>query len=283
MAAISKRSWDAVPHEMMRTLFFNNTTSDYAGKAVAPGSRTENFTAVRERQPRAGIQILEPRRGSSVSSSSGSSAPSMSATVPAKQSWQNLTAYTQNFNQKPLDGLGMDRELASKLRDMAQGCGLVKVRGDYVSCYGGMCLDRSRGNVPQSEPFVEEDNDLGNLISPCADIVGCPKLSFASTQHRAPARELLLSTDSWEPRGQIGSLPKAADFFQTESQRQFRHPAGAPPPRRASSEPGLALGVRAAAVEQNPDRALRQAMMTSQYKLAFTASPVRGTRRHGGH
>lgn len=298
-------------------MFFYNTTADYAGKGTDPGSEQVNFADFREgglsslpkelrvsrrtlsgptssarrkdgseasrRSPVPGTSCMSASAPSGVAFASDSSAASGSR-GPRTRRWSNLTAYTQQFGEKPSDGAKIDSELRAAIAASARGQDRAPAKGRYASCYNGMCGDQARGHSGLEPAYFEEDNGMRYIIGPTADAEGCPKDSFASSQHGPPAKELIFAPTTYSPRDQIGRVPKAADFFSTASRRTYSGSAiaQAPPPplQRASSAPsGLIPGLcggslRAAAEEHGPEHVFRQAMMTSQYGQTINRRPA---------
>merc|ERR1712012_1439366 len=98
--------------------------------------------------------------------------------------------------------------------------------------------------------------------------MGNPKVSFAGAQHSMPAKELIFRNEPWLPQHNLGTVPKATNFFRSENHREFRH--GDTTLRRTTSAPisdhlGASRVGPEASAKEDLDRAFRQAMMTSQY------------------
>lgn len=316
-----------MPKDAVRTMFFYNTTADYAGKGIVQGSEQVNFVDYRERNltgpPKKALKkgrrtvvaavdrgsegaraLLPPSQLSPAaptrSTLSAAAPSSLGLEKPRRQRWDGLTAYSQGFYEKPMDGRSIDTEFRMAITKDARGRDKVSTKGTYSTCYGRLCGDRSDGQGALEAPFLAEDSGLKSLISPGGESEGCPMESFASTQHRAPPKELIFGVQTCYPMDQIGRVPKAADFFKTESRRTYSQSAvgQAPPPlQRANSAPSVGLGLgsgrlRAVAEELGPERVFRQTMMTSQYGQTISrASPLSpppavppngGTRGGGG-
>lgn len=257
----SQRSLDAVSPEATRTLFFNNTTSDYAGKARPPGAWTGNLHKLRERPPVCG---WDGRRsaGASPGEAPGAERPKWS-----------LTAYTQHFTERPVDGAGMDRELKMTFAAKGKGTmGLVPVRGNYESSYSASSAKARSGRPAAALDWDLGESNLATLISPGGADAAVAQLSLSMERHAGPPKDWQVSSQKFEPRHNLGTSPKAGDFFLPESHRQYAHPAvlagGAasakPKLGRASSAP-LVSSLKVLADEEGPERAFRVAMMRSQY------------------
>mmetsp|Transcript_9360 Transcript_9360/g.25402 ORF Transcript_9360/g.25402 Transcript_9360/m.25402 type:complete len:320 (+) Transcript_9360:181-1140(+) len=318
MAGRTKGSLAFVPPESMKTLFFNNTTSDYAGEALVPGSEQQNFYTFREQLPpqyrkrgtaSIGAAHARQRRVTMAAISDGESslAPSFTSVASkaslndaigkprrlSKPKWDSLTAYTQNYWEKPLDGLAIDREVARGLREMNNGREHMKLNGNFLSSYGALCKDLTRGGASRPDFVPAGENGLRELISPSANSIGTPP-SFASTQHAPPPQGMISPCSLQLPRDEIGRVPKAADFFTSESRREFDfaashgglgasstsppslvavHGSGAQRLRRAASAPGGPASLRKSTEgqpEEDPARMFRRAMMRTQYQQTFS-------------
>lgn len=330
MAGPSKGSLALVPREGMRTLFFNNTMSDYAAKAALPGSEQTNFFALREKRLRreqssqgqgrsqsAAAGAVRRRGGvahraaaaASLGSGEGEGsdvAPSFaSAALPVGAvgrpkagsqpfKWDGLTLYSRSYDEKTLEGVGIDREVALGLRQLNQGQKQMKLKGSFQSCYGALCVDRVRGSPSKTSADIAEENGLRELISPSANSIGTPP-SFASLQHGPPPRGVLAPCTLQIPREEIGRVHKAADFFESEAQREFGFSASLLSPTaaaswrtaapaasqrslcRAASAPGGPAGRRGhregreeEAGGEDLDRRFRRLMMVTQYGHTFS-------------
>jgi len=284
-------SWGSVSDGAIRTLFFNKTTSDYAGQE--PDIRTSSFKSVRESQrpsaeARRHRRRAAPRLDALWGAASGREAdvggPELSAVSPLSQPLKKklaLTAYEQEYVEKPLEGFGIDTEFARSMAAQNQGTRAAKhapTRGTYISCYGHLCVDRTKSGPDfNPRPVFERagDNGLRGLISPSASSTRTPP-SFASTQHGPQPMDLLAPPEPYLPREEIGRVPKSSDFFNSSHRREFsaaaagaRSPAAAL--RRTASAPGGQLARLAA--EVGPERVFREQMMQTRYGLTHGAVP----------
>lgn len=207
----------------------------------------------------------------------------------------SLTAYEQDFAQKSLDGAGGDRAAAKSIADGNMGSRPVKVRGDFLSCYGALCNDRlgdlghdlAAESIPLKRMLTAEENQstLRTMMCPSVDVAKNPRVSHSGIQHGSPVKELIFARDPWLPSDHLGNIASSTDFFQSESHREFQH--GRQGMRRTASAPSSRTGNRSTSSDKKEDleRAFRQAMMTSQYKFTHASTPSNAkghSRRRGG-